>query len=198
MIYLKDNPLLRDPLTLDHLKTRLLGHWGSDPGQSFTYIHLNRLIKKYDLDVIFLTRRRPGPTGRPGPAAITIATSRRKLAPASPRRNSADTNRTASATATAWTRTEATCTPSPTRKEAITRVSSRGDCRGRRRAAESAESGGSIRISAIKPDREGRQASRSTFAGHSVRANLVDSTDRTIRYSRYDPQCPPGGQPCMQ
>ena len=55
MIYLKDNPLLREPLALDHLKTRLLGHWGSDPGQSFVYIHLNRLIRKYDLDAIFLS-----------------------------------------------------------------------------------------------------------------------------------------------
>jgi xylulose-5-phosphate/fructose-6-phosphate phosphoketolase len=42
MIYLRDNPLLREPLGLDHLKTRLLGHWGSDPGQSFVYVHLNR------------------------------------------------------------------------------------------------------------------------------------------------------------
>lgn len=55
MIYLKDNPLLREPLILDLLKVRLLGHWGSDPGQSFVYIHLNRLIKKYDLDAIFLS-----------------------------------------------------------------------------------------------------------------------------------------------
>src|SRR5690242_13356010 len=44
MIYLRRNPLLRQPLTLDHLKRRLLGHWGSDAGQSFTYIHMNRLI----------------------------------------------------------------------------------------------------------------------------------------------------------
>jgi xylulose-5-phosphate/fructose-6-phosphate phosphoketolase len=44
MIYLRRNPLLRDPLTLDHLKRRLLGHWGSDAGQSFTYIHMVRVI----------------------------------------------------------------------------------------------------------------------------------------------------------
>ena len=43
MIYLRRNPLLRDPLTLDHLKRRLLGHWGSDAGQSFTYIHMVRM-----------------------------------------------------------------------------------------------------------------------------------------------------------
>ena len=54
MIYLRDNPLLREPLKPEHVKRRLLGHWGSDPGMSLVYIHLNRLIKKYDLDVIFL------------------------------------------------------------------------------------------------------------------------------------------------
>jgi xylulose-5-phosphate/fructose-6-phosphate phosphoketolase len=45
MIYLRDNPLLRQPLQMDHIKKRLLGHWGSDPGQAFTYVHLNRLIR---------------------------------------------------------------------------------------------------------------------------------------------------------
>ena len=54
MIYLQDNPLLREPLKTEHIKNRLLGHWGSSPGLAFTYIHLNRLIKKYDLDVSFL------------------------------------------------------------------------------------------------------------------------------------------------
>ena len=68
MIYLKDNPLLREPLTLDHLKVRLLGHWGSDPGQSLVYVHLNRLIKKYDLDAIFLS----GP-GHGAPALLSNA-----------------------------------------------------------------------------------------------------------------------------
>ena len=68
MIYLKDNPLLREPLTLDHLKVRLLGHWGSDPGQSLVYIHLNRLIKKYDLDAIFVS----GP-GHGAPALLSNA-----------------------------------------------------------------------------------------------------------------------------
>ncbi|KAI4670702.1 uncharacterized protein J4E88_009794 [Alternaria novae-zelandiae] len=66
MIYLRRNPLLRDPLTLDHLKRRLLGHWGSDAGQSFTYIHMNRLIKKYDLDAIFIS----GP-GHGAPAVLS-------------------------------------------------------------------------------------------------------------------------------
>lgn len=47
MLYLKDNPLLREPLKLEHTKPRLLGHWGSDAGQSFTYTHFNRLINKW-------------------------------------------------------------------------------------------------------------------------------------------------------
>lgn len=63
MIYLKDNPLLREPLQLDHVKKRLLGHWGSGPGLSFAYVHLNRLINKYDLNAIFIAG--PG-HGAPG------------------------------------------------------------------------------------------------------------------------------------
>ena len=63
MIYLQDNPLLRNPLKPEHIKNRLLGHWGSSPGLSFTYVHLNRLIRKYDLDAIFLAG--PG-HGAPG------------------------------------------------------------------------------------------------------------------------------------
>jgi len=66
MIYLRDNPLLHEPLKTEHIKRRLLGHWGSDPGMSLTYIHLNRLIKKYDLNVIFLA----GP-GHGAPALIS-------------------------------------------------------------------------------------------------------------------------------
>src|SRR6204780_4733990 len=54
MLYLKENPLLREPLKLEHTKPRLLGHWGSDAGQSFTYIHFNRLIVKYDIDAIYI------------------------------------------------------------------------------------------------------------------------------------------------
>src|SRR5579872_5806282 len=63
MIYLQENPLLKEPLKPEHIKTRLLGHWGSSPGLSFIYVHLNRLIKKYDLDMIFLAG--PG-HGAPG------------------------------------------------------------------------------------------------------------------------------------
>ncbi|HLH42134.1 MAG TPA: phosphoketolase family protein [Bryobacteraceae bacterium] len=63
MIYLQDNPLLREPLKPEHIKNRLLGHWGSSPGLSFIYTHLNRAIKKYDLDMIFLAG--PG-HGAPG------------------------------------------------------------------------------------------------------------------------------------
>ena len=63
MIYLQDNPLLKQPLKPEHIKNRLLGHWGSSPGLAFIYIHLNRLIKKYDLNTIFLVG--PG-HGAPG------------------------------------------------------------------------------------------------------------------------------------
>lgn len=63
MIYLRDNPLLREPLKPEHIKQRLLGHWGSSPGLSFIYVHLNRLIQKYDLDAIFMAG--PG-HGAPG------------------------------------------------------------------------------------------------------------------------------------
>jgi xylulose-5-phosphate/fructose-6-phosphate phosphoketolase len=70
MIYLWDNPLLREPLKKEHIKNRLLGHWGSSPGLSFTYIHLNRLIKKYDLDAIFLAGPGHGAPGVLGPAYL--------------------------------------------------------------------------------------------------------------------------------
>src|SRR5690349_2007553 len=63
MIYLQDNPLLKEPLRPEHIKNRLLGHWGSSPGLAFIYIHLSRLIKKLNLDMIFLAG--PG-HGAPG------------------------------------------------------------------------------------------------------------------------------------
>ena len=50
-IYLLDNPLLREPLTLEHVKPRLLGHWGTTPGLNFIYAHLNRIIRAHDLDI---------------------------------------------------------------------------------------------------------------------------------------------------
>ncbi len=64
-IYLLDNPLLKVPLTLEHIKPRLLGHWGTTPGLNFIYVHLNRLIREQDLDVIFIC----GP-GHGGPAMV--------------------------------------------------------------------------------------------------------------------------------
>src|SRR5206468_12921562 len=64
-IYLRDNPLLRQPLKLEHVKPRLLGHWGTTPGQNFIYVHLNRVIKKYDLNMIYIS----GP-GHGGPALV--------------------------------------------------------------------------------------------------------------------------------
>ena len=68
MLYLKDNPLLQEPLKLEHTKPRLLGHWGSDAGQAFTYIHFNRLINKYDLNAIYIS----GP-GHGAPAVLSQA-----------------------------------------------------------------------------------------------------------------------------
>jgi xylulose-5-phosphate/fructose-6-phosphate phosphoketolase len=64
-IYLRDNPLLKEPLKLEHVKHMLLGHWGTTPGQNFIYAHLNRVIKKYDLDMIYVS----GP-GHGGPAVV--------------------------------------------------------------------------------------------------------------------------------
>ncbi len=64
-IYLLDNPLLREPLTAAHVKTRLLGHWGTTPGLNFVYVHLNRVIRERDLDVIYVC----GP-GHGGPAMV--------------------------------------------------------------------------------------------------------------------------------
>ncbi len=68
MLYLKDNPLLREPLKIEHLKARLLGHWGSAPGQCFAYIHFNRLIRKYDLNAIYIS----GP-GHGAPSVLSQA-----------------------------------------------------------------------------------------------------------------------------
>ena len=70
MIYLKDNPLLREPLTADHVKHRLLGHWGASPALSFVWVHLNRLIVKDDLDVIFVAGPGHGAPGVLGPAYL--------------------------------------------------------------------------------------------------------------------------------
>src|SRR5512143_3873077 len=64
-IYLFDNPLLREPLKPEHIKPRLLGHWGTTPGLNFIYVHLNRLIKDRDLNVIYIT----GP-GHGGPGLV--------------------------------------------------------------------------------------------------------------------------------
>ncbi|MBA3625924.1 MAG: phosphoketolase, partial [Methylibium sp.] len=64
-IYLLANPLLQEPLTLAHVKPRLLGHWGTTPGLNFVYVHLNRIIRQYDLDMIDVT----GP-GHGGPGLV--------------------------------------------------------------------------------------------------------------------------------
>ena len=67
-IYLYDNPLLKQPLSKEHIKPRLLGHWGTTPGLNFIYVHLNRVIKKHDLDMIYVT----GP-GHGGPGLVANA-----------------------------------------------------------------------------------------------------------------------------
>jgi len=64
-IYLRDNPLLKQKLTLAHVKPRLLGHWGTTPGLNFLYVHLNRLIQAHDLNMIYVT----GP-GHGGPGLV--------------------------------------------------------------------------------------------------------------------------------
>src|SRR5450756_2517817 len=64
-IYLYDNPLLKEPLKLEHVKPLIVGHWGTTPGQNFIYVHLNRVIKKHDLDMIYIA----GP-GHGGPALV--------------------------------------------------------------------------------------------------------------------------------
>ncbi len=68
MLYLRDNPLLRKPLEPAHIKPRLLGHWGSDPGQNFVWVHTNRLIRRYDLNALYIS----GP-GHGAPASLSNA-----------------------------------------------------------------------------------------------------------------------------
>ena len=68
MLYLRDNPLLKERLRAEHCKNRLLGHWGSDPGQTFVWVHLNRVIRKFDLNMFYIS----GP-GHGAPAVISNA-----------------------------------------------------------------------------------------------------------------------------
>src|SRR5579884_1496024 len=84
-IYLLDNPLLREPLRLEHTKPRLLGHWGTTPGLNFVYVHMNRLIRERDLDAIYVTG--PG-HGGPGNRRQRLSGGhlQRGLSPHRPRR----------------------------------------------------------------------------------------------------------------
>ncbi len=75
MIYLVDNPLLKEPLKPEHIKNRLLGHWGSSPGLSFVYTHMNRVINKYDLNAIFMAGPGHGAPGVLGPVYLEGAYS---------------------------------------------------------------------------------------------------------------------------
>ena len=77
MIYLQSNPLLREPLRPEHIKPRLLGHWGSSPGQAFIWTHANRLIRKYDLDMIYMSGPGHGAPGARGPVYIDGSYSER-------------------------------------------------------------------------------------------------------------------------
>jgi xylulose-5-phosphate/fructose-6-phosphate phosphoketolase len=70
MIYLQDNPLLKEPLKAEHIKARMLGHWGASPGLAFLYVHLNRLIKKYDLNMIYHAGPCHGAPGVLGPVYL--------------------------------------------------------------------------------------------------------------------------------
>jgi xylulose-5-phosphate/fructose-6-phosphate phosphoketolase len=70
MIYLRDNPLLKEPLRVEHVKHRLLGHWGSSPALSFVWVHLNRMILEHDLDMIFVAGPGHGAPGVLGPAYL--------------------------------------------------------------------------------------------------------------------------------
>lgn len=70
MIYLKDNPLLREPLKPDHVKHRLLGHWGASPALSFLWVHMNRMILRHDLDAIFIAGPGHGAPGVLGPTYL--------------------------------------------------------------------------------------------------------------------------------
>lgn len=76
MIYLRDNPLLKEPLKPEQIKQRLLGHWGSSPGISFLYTHLNRIIKKFDQDMLYMVGPGHGAPGFLGPCYLEGSYSR--------------------------------------------------------------------------------------------------------------------------
>src|ERR1700752_4425292 len=70
MSSLQENPLLREPLKPEHIKNRMLGHWGASPALSFAYTHLNRVIKQHDLDMIFMAGAGHGGPGALGPGYL--------------------------------------------------------------------------------------------------------------------------------
>src|SRR5215510_8945211 len=79
-IYLYDNPLLKEPLQRTHIKPRLLGHWGTTPGLNLLYVHLNRVIRKHDLNMIYVI----GP-GHGGPGWLRTRTSKACTARSTPK-----------------------------------------------------------------------------------------------------------------
>ena len=117
MMYLKANPLLREPLHLEHTKPRLLGHWGSDAGQCFTYIHFNRLIKKYDLNAI--SSQRPRARGAGGAVA---GVSRRARTPRSTRTRAKSWPGCSASSGSSPFPAALAATPPPKRRAAFTRA----------------------------------------------------------------------------
>jgi hypothetical protein len=93
-VYLYDNPLLKKPLTKEHIKPRLLGHWGTTPGLNFIYAHLNRVIKKYDL--------------KSGARTTTASATRTRVS------STTSSTRRPRSSACTCRRTPAVCSPSPT------------------------------------------------------------------------------------
>ena len=127
-IYLKANPLLREPLALEHVKPRLLGHWGTTPGLNFIYVHLNRVIRQRDLDVIYIT----GP-GHGGPASSPTRTSR---APTARSTRTSPRTRTACAGCSSSSRSRAACrATSPPRSRARSTRAASSATRSRTRSA---------------------------------------------------------------
>ena len=119
MLYLQDNPLLREPLKIEHVKPRMLGHWGSDAGQTFTYIHFNRLIKKYDLNAIYLS----GP-GHGAPAVLSQGYLEGTYSEIYPDKSSGPSRTAAFLPAVFHSRAASAATPRPRHPAASTRAAS--------------------------------------------------------------------------
>ena len=118
-IYLLDNPLLREPLEAEHVKPRLLGHWGTTPGLNFIYAHMNRVIRQRDLDAIFVT----GP-GHGGPGAGRQRLPRGHLQRDLPEHRAGTRRGCASCSASSRSRAASRATSRPRRRARSTRAAS--------------------------------------------------------------------------